>query len=804
MPSRDPKPDPSPGLSAFALMPTSPRKRGEVIECEIGAEKLPERDVKNRRKNTGVSRTFRAGFAHHQVGRLDRAEALYRKVLATDPNHADALHLLGVLAFQRGEIGPALQLIERALPALTELPDAHLNHGNALRAAGRLKEAAVSYRRAIALRPDHGMAHNNLARVLIEEGALEAGLESARRAIELIPDFAGAHANYAGALLGLQRFAEAEAALRRVLEFWPDLASLHLDVGRALQGQSRLDEAAAAFRRAVELQPDFPEAHNNLGNVLKDTDRLDEAVAAYESALTIAPESAIIHNNLGTALREQHRLDDAISSFRRALALKPDLAAALYNLGDVLAKRGELGEAIALFGRAAQQIGSATVDWFYARKHACDWAGYGEAEATAREEAGTQAFKLLTISSSPEDQLACARRMAARLAVPEPLMMRPGAGWRPADRIRLGYVSANFKPHADASLMVGLIEQHDRRGFEIIGYSASPHDGSQIRARLSSAFDHFVDICRTSNRDAARLVRDDNIDILIDLNGFTRDTRMAILAYRPAPIQVTYLGFPATTGADFVDYVIVDPLVVPKDQQPFFSERLVHLPDCYQCNDDKRAISERTPSRAECGLPEEGFVFCCFNNAYKLTPGFFDIWMRLLGAVPGSVLWLLDDNPWAKDNLAREAAARGIAPERIVFAPRVPPPDHLARHRLADLFLDTLPYNAHTTASDALWAGLPLVTCAGHTFAGRVAGSLLGAIGLPELVTGSLDEYKALALRLACDGDLLAALRARLARNKWTHPLFDTESFARNIEAAYRQMWETWRARRPPEAFSVS
>jgi predicted O-linked N-acetylglucosamine transferase (SPINDLY family) len=531
---------------------------------------------------------------------------------------------------------------------------------------------------------------------------------------------------------------------------------------------------------------------------------LDEAVAAYERALKIAPENAVIHNNLGSALREQRRPDDAVSSLRQALALKPDYARALYNLGEALAEQGELGEAIALFGRAAQQIGSGTIDWFYARKHACDWAGYGEAEATAREEAGTQAFKLLTISSSPEEQLACARRMAARLAVPEPLMMLPCARQRPAGRIRLGYVSANFKPHADASLIPGLIEQHDRRDFEIIGYSAGPDDGSQIRARLSSAFDRFVDIFKTSNRDAARLVHDDNIDILIDLNGFTRDTRMAILAYRPAPIQVTYLGFPATTGADFIDYIIVDRFVVPKDQQPFFSERLVHLPDCYQCNDDNRAISERTPSRAECGLPEESFVFCCFNKASKLTPGFFDIWMRLLGAVPGSVLWLLDDNPWAKANLARETAARGVAPERIVFAPRVPPLDHLARHRLADLFLDTLPYNAHTTASDALWAGLPLVTCAGETFAGRVAGSLLRAIGLPELVTSSPAEYEALALRLACDGDLLAGLRARLARNKWTHPLFDTERFARNLEAAYRQMCETWRAGRPPLAFSAS
>jgi predicted O-linked N-acetylglucosamine transferase (SPINDLY family) len=280
--------------------------------------------------------------------------------------------------------------------------------------------------------------------------------------------------------------------------------------------------------------------------------------------------------------------------------------------------------------------------------------------------------------------------------------------------------------------------------------------------------------------------------------------RTIILAYRPAPIQVNYLGYPGTIGAEFIDYIIVDPFVVPPDQQPFFSERLVHVPDCYQCNDDKREIAGCTPSRAQCGLPEQGFVFCCFNNSYKITPAFFDIWMRLLQALPQSVLWLLDANPWAKANLAGEAMARGIAPERLVFAPRLPLPEHLARHRLADLFLDTLPYNAHTTASDALWAGLPLLTCAGDTFTGRVGGSLLRALGLGELITTSLEEYEALALQLARDARLLVRLRARLAENQRTFPLFDTKRSARNLEAAYLQMHQIRREGRSPTAFSIS
>ena len=563
------------------------QQAGRRATIDVGSEDLLAQKVTSRRQAAGRSRTFRAGLAHHRAGRLDRAEALYRKVLAAKPDDSDALHLLGVLAYQCGELTPALQLIERALPALSELPDAHLNYGNVLRAAGRPTEAVDSYRRAIALNPDHGMADNNLARVLIDQGALAEGLESARRAVALIPDFSGAHANCAGALLGLERFAEAEAALRRALIIQPRLASLHLDLGCALQAQQRLDEAAAADRRAIELQPDFAEAHNNLANVLNDLGKLDDAVTCYETALKLAPDNAVIHGNLGNVLRDQHRLDDAVLSYRRALALKADYAAGYYNLGRVLAGRGELDEAVATLGRAALQLEHAMIEWFYVRKRMCDWAGYCQNEAKARKAVGKQPFALLALASSPTEQLECARRAAAALAVPEPLMC-PHVRPRPRERIRVGYVSANFRPHAGASLIAGLIERHDRQDFEVIGYSASPDDGSQTRARLASAFDRVVDISATTDRDAAHLVHAEGIDILVDLNGFTQGARTAILAYRPAPIQVNYLGFPATMGADFIDYIIVDPFVVPVDQQPFFSEELVYLPDCYQCNDDKQ------------------------------------------------------------------------------------------------------------------------------------------------------------------------------------------------------------------------
>jgi predicted O-linked N-acetylglucosamine transferase (SPINDLY family) len=351
--------------------------------------------------------------------------------------------------------------------------------------------------------------------------------------------------------------------------------------------------------------------------------------------------------------------------------------------------------------------------------------------------------------------------------------------------------------------MAELFERHDRNKFEILGISSGPDRRSEMRSRLIAAFDRFVDVRRLSDADVARLLREAEADIAVDLKGFTQNCRPSILAHRPAPIQVNYLGYPGTMGAEYIDYIVADEFVIPRDHQIHYSEKVVYLPDCYQVNDRKRKIAERPPARAEVGLPEHGFVFCCFNNNFKMTPRIFDIWMRLLQRVDQSVLWLLQGSTAAESNLRREAQVRGINPSRLIFAPRMKLQQHLARHRLADLFLDTLPYNAHTTASDALWTGLPVVTCAGTTFAGRVAGSLLQAVGLPELVTNALEDYEALALRLATQQGLLQEIKGKLAKNRLTTPLFDTGRFCGHIEAAYTAMWDIHQRGEPPKAFMV-
>ena len=566
------------------------------------------------------------------------------------------------------------------------------------------------------------------------------------------------------------------------------------NLGIMLQQLGRLEEAAGAYGSAVKLKADYTDAYNNLGNTLRALGRLDEAIGAYGKAIRSKPDHPEAHNNLGNALRDLGRLGEAVGAYGKAILLKPDYAKAQCNLGHVLQDLGRLMEAVYAYRKAIRvkpDHGEATSQLIVCQQHLCDWHEIEQLERNLRlqislNEEKISPFAALSIDSTPAEQLAAARNWSAQHhAAITPL---PAARTVRGPKIRLGYLSADFRRHAVAQLVVELIERHDRHRFDIAGYSYGPDDDSPMRQRLMKAFDRFVDIRSVSDAEAAQLIARDGIDVLIDLTGYTRHARTRILAHRPAPAQVNFLGYPGTMGADFVDYIIADPICIPPQDDAYFSETVIRLADCYQPNDTQRRIAKETPSRSASGLPEKAMVFCCFNNSFKITQAMFAIWMRVLGRNPGSVLWLLETGAEAKDNLRREAASAGIAPDRLVFALRLPLPDHLARHRLADLFLDTLPYNAHTTASDALWTGLPVLTCRGKTFAGRVAASLLTAVGMEELIAPTLADYEAMATSLANDSTKLAALRAKLEACRQTAPLFDTERFTRAIEAAYERM----------------
>ncbi|HZT51679.1 MAG TPA: tetratricopeptide repeat protein [Stellaceae bacterium] len=602
--------------------------------------------------------------------------------------------------------------------------------------------------------------------------------------------------------------AEAEALYKSVLARQPgNFDALHLMGVLELQ-RRRPDAAAALIGRALAVNPKSAAAHGNLGNALSGLRRYEEAVASYDRALALRPDFAEAFNNRGNALDSLRRHEAALASYDRALALRPDFADALSNRASVLMSLRRFEEAAAALERLqALGTGHAFVAGrlLRARLHCCAWDGYDAAVALAATEAGQRGimpFDMLAISPSPADLRRAAEFWMCAKCPPAAAPLWRGERYR-HERIRLAYVSGDFHDHAIMRLMARLFELHDRARFETTALSFGPADGGAMRARLEAAFEHFIDVRQQSDPEIAALIRAREIDIAVDLTGFTAGGRTGILALRPAPIQVSYIGYPGTMGAPYIDYILADRCVIPPEHAPHYAEHVVHLPDSYLVQDGTRQIAGRAPPRAACGLPEAGFVFCSFNNNYKIAPFMFDAWMRLLRAVEGSVLWLIEDNAAAARNLRREAERRGVAPQRLVFAPRVAADAHLARQRCADLFLDTLPYGAHTTAGDALWAGLPLVTCLGSTFVGRVAASLLEAAGLPELVTRSLDGYEALALALARDPARLAALRARLEANRERLPLFDTDRSRRHIESAYRTMWERWQRGEPPAAFAV-
>jgi protein O-GlcNAc transferase len=758
-----------------------------------------------------IAGIFQKALALHQQGQLAQAESLYCAILQHTPRHFDALHLLGVIACQRKQYASAVQLIGDALRLDPKSAAAHSNLGIALFELKRPAEALACYDRALAAMPDYAEALNNRGTALRDLGRDAEAVASYDRALAVRPDYVEALVNRGRALHHLRRHAEALASYDRALALRPDDAETLLVRGNILCELKRPEEALAVYDRVLTLRPGDAEALNNRGEALRHLRRNADALAFYDRALAIKPDFVEALNNRGIVLFALKRHDEALASYARALALRPDYSEVLNNRGNALSDLGRHEEAAAEFERLLAvnpDYDNARGNILRARMQCCDWRDYDRNVALLASDvaAGKRAaYPLISLfsSASPGDQLTCARTYNEYKHPKVESVLWSGERYR-HDRIRIAYLSADFRGHAVAYLIAELFETHDRARFETIAISFGRDSADGMRKRLEAAFDRFIDVRGKSDRDVALLLREREIDIAVDLAGYTKDSRTGILAFRPAPIQVNYLGYPGTMGAAYFDYILADRTIIPESQQDFYSEKVAYLPDTYQPNDSKRRIGAQTPTRREAGLPEAGFVFCSFNNNFKITPALFDIWMRLLRQVAGSVLWLLEDNETAMRNLRREAEARGVAPDRLVFAPRMTVEHHLARHRLADLLLDTLPYNAHTTASDALWAGLPVVTCLGSTFAGRVAGSLLNAVGLPELVTATLADYEALALELAQDKDRLAALRAKLARNRSVFPLFDTARFRRHIESAFVTMWERAQRGEQPAAFAVT
>jgi protein O-GlcNAc transferase len=727
------------------------------------------------------------GLDHHQRGRLAEAAALYEEVLRKRPGHAEANHLLGLVEHQSGRREDALRHLSRAVEAEPDNAGYHSNLGVVLQSMGRLEEAAESYRHALSLDAGIAAVHNNLGVVLHGLGRHDEAAAAYRHALALEPRYAEAYANLGLTQQALGEREQAEGSLRKAIALRPGYATAHGTLGSVLRELGRLEEALESYEKAVAYKPDFAEAHYNLGRLQHDIGRHEDAVASHRRALAIR-ESAATHFALALALAQLDRHDEAAAALRRAAEIDP-------------------------------RHGRARSEYWRTRGHGCDWRDLEALHREIREvvtgydaESGASPvapFPILGMLDDPELHLRAARNRAEALtrrvrADAAGPIQRVGPGGRSGGKIRLAYLSSDFHDHVTAYLTAELFELHDKERFEVHGISFGPRAAdTPMRQRLEGAFAGFHDFEKASPREIAQAVADLGVDIAVDLKGHTQAARTMIFAYRPAPIQVQYLGYPGSMGADFIDYVIADRIVIPEAERRHYRERIAYLPHSYQVNDRRRPLPASMPSRRACGLPEAGFVFAGFNASYKITPEVFSVWMRLLQQVEGSVLWLLEGSSWATRNLRAEAAARGVDAERIIFAGQLDLELHLARIGNADLFLDTLPYNAHTTASDALWVGLPVVTVPGRSFAARVAASLLNAVGLPELVTGSLEEYERLALELAGAPERLAALRAKLQQNRRTAPLFDTPAFTRHIEAAYQRMWELHMAGKGPETFRI-
>lgn len=707
---------------------------------------------------------------------FDSAVRFYEKAIALDANLVAAINNLGVVLARQKKHAAALKCFDDALRKVPRFAEAHYNRGDALAALGDCEAAISAYDVALKLRPVFPRAHCNRANALRELGRLREALDDCDKAIAQDVMFAEAYVSKAVVLNELGQLEESIACLDKAISLKPDYAEAHSNRGNALKDLRRFDEALASYNKAISLKPDYAEAYYNLGKALKDLKRLDEALASYNKAISLKPDYAEAYGSRGNALSDLRRFDEALASYDKAISLNP---AADYLLGTRL----------------------------HTTMKICDWTDL-EAQLHGLEQSvrdgrnATAPWAILGLLDRPELHLAAAKiHTEARY----PSGRRPAVtlGGRRDGKIRIGYYSADFHNHATSFLMAELLEEHDRSRFEFHGFSFGPRKLDDMRDRVSAGFDQFHEVNDLSDRQIVNLSHKLGIDIAVDLKGYTKDCRTGIFAERAAPVQVSYLGHPGTMGASFIDYIIADGVLIPECDRQFYSEKVICLPGSYQANDSKRVISDRAFTRAELGLPDEGFVFCCFNNTYKIAPRTFDSWMRILGAVDQSVLWLFEDNESASRNLRTEAASRGINPERLVFAKRMPLDEHLARHKLADLFLDTLPCNAHTTASDALWAGLPVLTCIGKSFPARVAASLLTALGMEELIVDTMDRYEEVARDLVLNPGRLAHVKTMLQKARTSSDLFRGGDCARKLERAYLQIHRRHLDGLPPDHINL-
>lgn len=774
---------------------------------------------------------FQRGLELHRKNQIPAAEKIYRENIKKNPRHFDSIHMLGVVCRQKKHYEEALKLLGQAVSINKNNSIAYSNLGNALNDTQRFEEAAAAFTKAIELNPNYATAYLNRSNTYYAAGRLDQALEDAQnamrlspnhpealraignilnqldrhgeaisfyqKALELIPNDPSTLCNLGSTFLDMQDYAQAEPALNAAIRLQPDFFHALNNRANLHTALKRPEMALLDIEASLRLQPNFTEALLNRGNVLQDLKRFSEAIASYDQAIAQRPDYAAAFNNKGNALKEISQHSAALLCYDRALEIDPTYAEAHYHRALALNDLLRYGEATSAFEKAVFYKEDHPLlfgQWIWNLMMVCDWK-----ELTSKVERLAKKIRDGKNASTTFSILACGLtpdlvKQSTITFIKEKYWDRSHTYSFPKPhthpKIRVGYFSSDFRSHAVSQLAVGVFESHDRNKFDIIGLNISSLPPDDMTTRVERAFGGLVQLGSLPVQEIVQKVRAINLDIAIDLNGHTKGSNTDIFAHRIAPIQINYLGYPGTSGAPYMDYILGDPIIIPPEHFDYYTEKVAHLPDTYLPNDSQKIISGNLPSREEVGLPRDAFVFCCFNNSYKFNEETFSAWMRILSRLDNSVLWLSEVNETAKGHLKSRSMESGINPDRILFASRTPNlEDHLSRLRLADLFLDTTRYNAHTTASDALWSGLPVLTCLGDSFPGRVAASLLHAIGLPQLVAKTLADYEAMAIYLATHPDDLQKLRATLAQNKTTHPLFDTKLFTRNLEAILTKMW---------------
>ncbi len=700
-----------------------------------------------------------------QEQKINEAESIALEVLEIDPNNFDILHILGIISFQKKNYKTSSEFFKRANRVNPENPEVNNNYGIVLRELRMFDKALKIFDKAIKINPNYAEAYNNRGIILVELNKLDLALDSWDKAIKINPNYAEAYNNRASTLIRCRELEDALENCYKAIKINPNFAEAYNNSSFALKELHQLESALVNSEKAIKINPNYPEAYNSRGIILKELNKTNEALESCNNAIKINPNYSEALLNRGNIFKDLKQLADAVKSYEQAININPDLD---YLLGTLIFNKNAL----------------------------CNWSFYRKNLENLKNKISNSykasiPFYILSIYDSlPLQKISAETNVKDKF--PNISKINLITKKKLNKKIRVGYYSGDFREHPVSYQLVHVLESHDRSKFEIYGFSFGPKKEDEIKKRISLSFDKFFDVSLKSDKDIAKVSRELEIDISIDLMGLTRQNRFGIFVERCAPIQVNFLGYAGTLGTECIDYIVGDKILIPKESQKYYSEKIVYLPDTYQPNDSTKKISHQIFSREELGLPKEGFVFCCFNNYYKITPNVFEIWMRLLKRIDGSSFWFSKGNLESKKNLIEEAKKRGIDSSRLVFAERMPLPDHLARLKVADLFLDTLPYNAHTTCSEALWAGLPVLTLIGESYASRAAASILNAIDLPELITNTEKEYEDLAVELATNPVRLKEIKDKLQKNRLTKPLFNTELYTKNLEAAFTKMYERY------------